>query len=196
MSLERQSPKSIEEAEATHFARYEFAKDFIKKEDLILDCPCGSWYWTFALSIGWWKCIGIDNSSIAIEHANAFFKNEKTEYVIWDMEALGLFLNVKFNLIVSFEWIEHINKQEQFLDEAKELLSDDWIFLISTPRKPHWNIFHIKELELGQFIDMLEERFAIKWIYTQIYTEIAKYDDKRDYWEYKKLNYIAICTKK
>ena len=197
MSLERQSPKSIKDAEITHLARYEFAKGFIKNnKDIMLDCPCWSWYWALALSERWWKCIGIDNSPDAIEHANVFFKNENTEYVIWDIEILSSFFDIKFDLVVSFEWIEHIHWQEQFLDEIKEILNDDWIFIISTPRKPHWNIFHVKELELDEFIDLLEARFSIKEIYTQIYTEIAKYDDRKDYSAYRKLNYIAICRKK
>ena len=59
----------------------------------------------------------------------------------------------EFDVIISFEAIEHIEEQEAFLSEVKRLLKDDGLFIVSSPNKTLYtdetgqqNPHHVKEL--------------------------------------------------
>ncbi|MDD2487145.1 MAG: class I SAM-dependent methyltransferase [Candidatus Gracilibacteria bacterium] len=195
-STERQSPETIESAEITHAARYHFAKKFLKSDQITLDAPCGTGYGTSIITQIGAKCRGIDISKDAINHANTFFSNDLNDFLVGNIEKINNYFNDRFDAVISFEGIEHISNQEDFLDGVKKILKKNGVLIISTPRKPHGNPFHIKELELEEFVNLLNYRFKVISIYTQAFTDFQPYDERKDYSIYKKLNYIAICRKK
>lgn len=47
---ERQAPITLEDAEPSHLARYQFAQSYLTPTDIVLDAPCGSGYGTCLLS--------------------------------------------------------------------------------------------------------------------------------------------------
>ena len=68
-----------------------------------------------------------------------------------------------FDLIVSFETIEHVRDPDALLDELQRVLADDGLLIVSTPNKHQYlvdNEFHEREFLHEEFVALLEARFA------------------------------------
>jgi 2-polyprenyl-3-methyl-5-hydroxy-6-metoxy-1,4-benzoquinol methylase len=115
------------------------------------------------------------------------------------MEKLGEALpaDASFDAIISFEGIEHIKNAKAFLAGAKKLLKKGGKLIISTPRKPHGSPYHLREYSLDEFSAILETEFVIEGMFGQIYTDIFELAKRTvNPGDYKKFNFIAICTVK
>jgi ubiquinone/menaquinone biosynthesis C-methylase UbiE len=96
------------------------------------------------------------------------------------MNCLNLqFKDQVFDLVVSFEVIEHLSNQELFLSEAKRVLKDSGTFIASTPNKSFYpqDFFssskeseHVRELSHLEFVQLLEDYFPSVKLYGQFYT--------------------------
>jgi hypothetical protein len=67
---------------------------------------------------------------------------------------------------ITFETIEHIAGQEQFLDELARVLEHDGVLVLSCPNKLEYsdkrnyqNEFHVKEMYRDELVRMVESRF-------------------------------------
>jgi len=192
---ERQAPKKLEDAEPSHLARYRFALDFIEEDDIVLDAPSGSGYGSLLLTEKSNKVYGIDIFPAAIEHANELFSNNNNCFFVCDMQNMSIFKDAYFDVVVSFEGIEHIKDPELFLQEVKRILKPEGRLIISTPRKPHGSPFYIIEFSLEEYKKILLKYFKIQAMYGQIYTEIFDLEEKKvDPFSYNRFNYIAVCV--
>jgi SAM-dependent methyltransferase len=77
------------------------------------------------------------------------------------------FSAAEFDRVVSFETIEHIAEQAEFLDEIKRVLKPDGVLILSCPNKAEYsdkrgftNEFHVKELYRRELEALLAPRFA------------------------------------
>jgi 2-polyprenyl-3-methyl-5-hydroxy-6-metoxy-1,4-benzoquinol methylase len=196
---ERQAPIDVTEAEPSHLARYLFALNFITAADKVLDIPCGTGYGTKLLAGKAKEVTGIDVSEKAIGHAEEFFNARNDYFKIGDMENLEAALpaDAFFDIIVSFEGIEHIGNGEIFLEQVAKHLNKGGRLIISTPRKPHGSPFHVREYSLSEFVSILEKKFVVEKMFGQIYTDIFELKDKDvDPASYKRFNFISLCTKR
>lgn len=196
-NAERQAPTTIENAEPSHLARYQFAREYIDITDAVLDAPCGSWYGTMLLSSQGSKVTGIDIDKGAIGHANEFFINDKNHFVTENIEKMSNIFpkNHIFDKIISFEWIEHVENPENFLSEISRLLKPNGLLIISTPKKPHGSPYHKTEYSLNEFQSFLLTKFKIKKMFGQIFTDIFDLSEKSiDPDLYVKFNFIAHCV--
>jgi len=153
-----------------HAIRYLFASQFISSKT-VLDAACGSGYGSAILSeSGATKVVGIDNSSEAIEYCEKNYKNENLEFKKTNCEEITL--DAEFDIAVSFETIEHLKNQDNFLAEIKRLLKDDGIFIVSTPNTknyPSGNPFHYKEFTESEFKLFLGKYFSNITLFYQFY---------------------------
>lgn len=195
---ERQAPTSLENVEPSHLVRYDFAKKFLGKEDIVLDIPCGCGYGSYLLSNYSKYVYGVDIFKNAIEHAEEFFKKENISFLKGDMQKISeKFKENYFDKIISFEGIEHIQDPDLFLKEVSKIIKKEGLFIVSTPRKPHGSPYHIIEFSLDEFKDILNKYFIIEDIYGQIFTDIFNLNSRKvDFFDYKRFNFIAICRKK
>ena len=194
---ERQAPKTAEEAEPSHLARYKFALDFIGKDDVVLDAPCGSGYGSLLLTKKSDKVYGVDIFEPAIEHANELFSNDKNCFFVCDIQDMSMFKDKYFDVVISFEGIEHIKYPNKFLQEIKRILTPEGKLIISTPRKPHGSPYHIIEFSLEEFKKILSKYFKIEATYGQIFTDIFDLEERlEDPFAYERFNYIAVCSSK
>ncbi len=170
---ERMIPGLVDnELELEHTLRYYFAQQFVT-DKIVLDAACGEGYGSAHLAKKAKSVVGIDISSNAVEHAQMVYQAKNLEYKICGVEALN-FENNFFDVIVSFETIEHVasDVQELFLQEIKRTLKDDGLLVISTPNHDVYkergeNHFHVKELTEKEFILLLSENFKFVKIYNQ-----------------------------
>jgi SAM-dependent methyltransferase len=122
------SPISIEKE---HIQRYIFASSWAKGKSC-LDIACGTGYGSqMLLDAGASKVVGIDISAEAIAFARKAFSKTIT-FIISNAEVYN---EGKYDLIVSFETIEHLENRERFLLNLYEMLENDGILMISTPNK-------------------------------------------------------------
>ncbi|RLI48415.1 MAG: hypothetical protein DRP09_21470, partial [Candidatus Thorarchaeota archaeon] len=147
-----------------HLHRYAFATQFVKGKD-VLDMACGEGYGSYMLSKEANYVIGIDIDEKIIKHANNKYAQNNLKFVQGSILEVPL-KNKKFDVIVCFEALEHIEEHEKFLFEVKRLLKDNGIFIVSTPnkyiytdRRNYKNPFHCKELYFEEFKNLLKRYF-------------------------------------
>jgi len=146
-----------------HLARYEFAREFVRGKK-VLDVACGSGYGSAMLKeAGAVKVLGIDISSETIAYARANFQNEGIDFVVGDAEDLSSYRD--FDVVVSFETIEHLQHPEKFLQEIARASAPEGSLIISTPRRERegspGNPFHVKEWTEDEFAVLLSQHFHL-----------------------------------
>ncbi|MEI6123991.1 MAG: glycosyltransferase [Bacteroidota bacterium] len=150
-----------------HWHRYLFASEFVK-DKRVLDIASGDGYGCSILGKTAKDVIGVDNSPEAISWASQNYKYENINFIEGSCANIPIVGEYVFDIIVSFETIEHIGSEEQqlFFNEIKRLLKPDGILMISTPNKKFYsdkegysNEFHLKEFYREEFELFLKKYF-------------------------------------
>lgn len=153
---------------ADHYIRYNFAKDYCKNK-VVLDIACWSWYGTNILSSFAKEIIGMDISKEAIYYNNSNYNLQNGKFVLYDW-IKNPYEDKYFDIITSFETIEHIVEYEIFLKELNRVLNNNWTLLISTPNfkwEVYKNKYHVSNFTYNTFIETISKYFNIKHIYYQ-----------------------------
>ena len=116
---------------ALHLKRYEFARSWCG-ERTVLDAGCGVGYGTAHLAEVAASVVGVDRDEDAISYARERYARPNVEFRVGnllDLDAAG----DSFDVVCSFETIEHLDDVEAFLAEVVRVLRPDGVFLVSTP---------------------------------------------------------------
>lgn len=157
-----------------HYARYNFASNFCE-DKIVLDVACGVGYGSYHLTKNSAKSvIGVDISKDAITYAKAHYADQKIEFMEGDAADLP-FPDNFFDVIVSFETIEHIREYKKYLSECKRVLKEGGVFICSSPNKRNENTLnphHIREFYLDEFYEMMNDNFRDVELFGQLYSSI------------------------
>ncbi len=176
-TVERVVPGELswEEFGLEHQQRYEFYNSFYSGKK-ILDAACGSGYGSFHISkSGASSVLGVDISGESVSLAQKKYINSKLEFRKADCSDLRI-LNDNFDVIVSFETLEHLNDPKLFIKSAAEILNPGGYFICSTPNKMrlsgagHINQYHLNELNYPDFYKAMSDNFEIDSCYHQTET--------------------------
>jgi SAM-dependent methyltransferase len=147
-----------------HLHRYAIAQK-ITKNKVVLDIASGEGYGSFLLSKSATRVFGVDIDERSINHAKGKYASSKNiEFHIGSTDAIPL-EDKSVDVVISFETIEHHAKHDLMMQEVSRVLKTDGILLISSPEKSIYserdpnNIYHIKELILSDFSDLLNRNF-------------------------------------
>jgi O-antigen biosynthesis protein len=144
---------------AEHLVRYRLAAQLAPSRR-VLDVACGEGYGTALLAArGARSAVGVDVDEPTITHAR--LNHREAEFVLGDVRELP-FEDATFELVVSFETIEHVPNAERALVELKRVTAEDGLLLVSTPNKHQYlveNEFHEREFFHEEFLALLHERF-------------------------------------
>jgi SAM-dependent methyltransferase len=162
---ERVIPGQVEDdLWAEHIARYAFAARLAAGKR-VLDLGCGTGYGTAELAKLATEAVGVDIAPEAIEYASAHYSSARFVQV----PATELpFPDATFDLIASFELIEHLSNYRSLLAQAARVLRPTGLFVVSTPNKLYYaeargaagpNPFHEHEFEFAEFEASLREFF-------------------------------------
>jgi SAM-dependent methyltransferase len=187
MAIERIVPETVEwEAYyANHICRYRFAKDIIENLSLtkILDAACGVGYGSHYLaSNSKWDVKAIDRSDEALTIAKKKFTLPNISFLKDDCHTLEVASTfAPYDVIVSFETLEHLPKPALFLKNCFANLKNAGKLIISTPNQIvssptelNWE-FHEKEYTAFELYDLLsQEGFSNIEIYGQQITSTGK----------------------
>jgi ubiquinone/menaquinone biosynthesis C-methylase UbiE len=172
---ERFTPECVREIWYEHYHRYAFAKRLVAGKD-VLDAACGEGYGSNMLVKVAKSVTGLDIDSNTIKHAQNKYKSDNLTYIEGSCSALP-FENSSFDVVISFETLEHLEHQQQMLAEFNRVLRNDGILIISTPDKKHYsdatgfvNEFHVKELYKNEFEQLLNSYWSQQVWYSQAMT--------------------------
>ena len=149
-----------------HWHRYHFAARSVAGKR-VLDVACGEGYGAALLAESAAHVTGADLSSAAIAHAKAAYAAiANLDFVCAPCTELPL-AAATIDVAVSFETIEHIAKQTEFLEELARVLTPEGLIILSCPNKLEYsdkrgfaNEFHVKELYRDELAALVAKRFA------------------------------------
>jgi SAM-dependent methyltransferase len=159
---------------AIHFSRYIFASQYCRGKT-ILDAGCGGGDGSKYLSEYAESVIAVDVSAEAVDYATSHYHAPNLEYKIGDVEHLE-FDDCSFDVVVSFEVIEHLKQPLVYLQEIVRVLKPAGVFIVSTPNAPqHIDSpdfpFHQQEFTRHELDAMLHGCFGEVKLFGQGYKE-------------------------
>jgi len=175
-----------------HLVRYKFVKGFLKPTDYVLDIACGTGYGTRMLSDFCRGVTGVDINPDTVAYAYKNYGGANRDFQQGDI------LNIKgqYDIIVCYETIEHVNKEEGLLaiENLKKCLKPKGLLFISTPKKlPKEELSkgrsecHLYEYTYEDFSALLGNFFERPVIFSQT-DEIITIGNYKAVW-----TYIGVC---
>lgn len=166
---ERSIPQLTEQyVHLFHLTRYRYASEHICQLGEVLDVGCGAGYGAALLARSAGHVTAIDVSQEAISFAQEYYPADNLDYLCGDWRVA--FDDRPYNAIVSFEFLEHIDEQEQFVGAVRNQLADKGIFIVSTPNErlsSGQNPYHRRELTIDEFEKLLRSYFGSIMIFGQ-----------------------------
>jgi SAM-dependent methyltransferase/GT2 family glycosyltransferase len=147
-----------------HYHRYLFSLQFCAGQS-VLDIASGEGYGSALIASVARQVTGVDISPQAVDHANRNYGSRNLSFRVGDVCAIPA-ADASFDVVVSFETIEHVTSHVEFLEEIRRVLKPGGILLMSSPNKDVYsaageaaNPFHLKELNAQEFQDLLISHF-------------------------------------
>ena len=149
-----------------HLFAYEFAQKNISEHSAILEIGCGEGYGTNLLSKKF-MITGLDIYEQVINHASEKYGSATCKFLLFNGEKIPYPANT-FDAVVSFQVIEHIKDDINFVSEVFRVLKRKGVFLITTPNRHYrlkpgqkpWNRFHEREYDSQDFFNVLNSKFC------------------------------------
>ncbi len=172
-----------------HIDRYVFAAGIAENRDA-LDVACGTGYGVDCLAEkGAGRVVGVDVSLEAVNYARERFGHgARVSFVCADGVVLP-FADCSFDVVVSFETLEHIRAYRKFLAECRRVLRERGLLVCSTPNRRVFsprlakplNPFHVKEFWPEEFVRLLRRFFGSITLYGQCDVTLADNSVERRY---------------
>ncbi len=152
-----------------HLQRYEFATRWAAERD-VLDWACGGGFGSYVLAAsGARQVLGADIAEDALAYARSHYQRGNLTFASADaLQAPPA--KAAFDLVVSFETIEHVREPSRFIDNiaaslrpgGRLLLSAPNVFLHSRrPDHPIHNEFHVHEPTYEELVAWVGQRFEV-----------------------------------
>lgn len=156
-----------------HASRYEWVGRHVKGK-YVLDAACGAGFGgDILIKSGAGYVAGLDQAVSAVVAAKEEFSAEKNAYLTGDATNLP-FAADTFDVITSFETIEHVPNCRALLREFRRILKRDGVLYCSTPNKAvtspdgdPTNPYHFQEFTESELDRVLSEVFVDVRIFGQ-----------------------------
>jgi SAM-dependent methyltransferase len=160
-----------------HVARYELARRFVRPGDRVLDAACGLGYGSRLLADATLagSVLGVDVDDWAIRYATDHYgrSHGRLSFDVRDLTALDDIEPASFDVIVSFETIEHLAGPEAFLEQCRRLLTPGGRFVCSVPNQ--WldehgvdpNPHHLHVFDRDRLEELCRRHFLLEHVYGQ-----------------------------
>jgi len=213
---ERFTPECVREIWYEHWHRYVFARAFAQGRR-VLDAACGEGYGSAMLAASAASVLGVDIAESAIAHARQRYAQQANlRFEQGDCTALTCG-DAQFDLIVSFETLEHVAAQEELIAGFARALAPGGLLIVSSPDKRTYseksgfrNEFHVRELYRDELLDLLRPHFPFVRLYGQkllfqsaiwaldggadaAQVATSREGEPRAGFDYEPLYYIAVC---
>jgi SAM-dependent methyltransferase len=170
---ERFTPECAREIWYEHWHRYQFASALASGKR-VLDAACGEGYGSALLAATARSVLGMDIADGAVRHARQRYGQfANLTFEQGDCTALAP-VDVPYDLIVSFETLEHVAAQEALVAGFARALADDGVLVVSSPDKRTYsdatgfrNEFHVRELYRDELLALLTAHFPTVRLFGQ-----------------------------
>ena len=166
--VELRADASIEERclQAIHLKAYEEAALVATGRD-VLDLGCNTGYGTVRISSVARRVVGADVSARAIDAARSRPDGDRVDWTVIDDDRLP-FAADSFDLVTSFQVIEHVDDPLPWLREICRVLRPGGTAILTTPNAAirldagmtPWNRFHVREYSAAELDRLLGQAFA------------------------------------
>lgn len=170
---ERYHPDQPREMAYEHWHRYAFARELAGGRR-VLDIACGEGYGAALLAGEAASVLGIDACAAAVAHARHRYAAPKLEFRQGDATKLDELATACFDLVVSFETLEHLADHDALLAGLARVLKPEGLLLVSTPDRRNYsdqrdyrNPHHVRELYRHEFEALLGRHFPVWRLYGQ-----------------------------
>lgn len=176
---ERVLPDDQDVNYSLHRARYEFISPLVTGLD-VLDVGCGTGYGAEVLLDAQARTyVGVDVAPDAVAFAHAKYPHSSASFAQMDGLSLGFALD-SFDLICSFEVIEHVPDEHSYLREMARVVKQEGTYIVSTPNRqarnvgaspidgPPLNPFHVREYALEELQSLLARYWDSVTIWGQL----------------------------
>jgi SAM-dependent methyltransferase len=152
-----------------HAASYRFAEQFCAGRRVI-DLGCGSGYGAARIaSIAEWV-EGVDISAEAVAFARARYEVPNLCFSEIAPDGPLPFPCGSFDVVLSFQVIEHVSNVNFYLREARRVLKPGGVLLVVTPDRQHrlfpwqkpWNRWHLREYSAAQLGGAVAHEFVVE----------------------------------
>lgn len=149
-----------------HLFAYEFAKRKALENNLVLEIGSGEGYGTSLISQNVSKIIGLDVDPATVSNASSKYGSERCMFRTYDGVSVP-YAPDTFDIVISFQVIEHIENVPLYISEVYRVLRDNGIFILTTPNRIYrlkpgqepWNKYHIREFYPHEVRNVLETKF-------------------------------------
>lgn len=148
-----------------HYHRYLVAQRFVDGRR-VLDLASGEGYGSALLSQRAAHVTGLEIDAATVAHSRTVYSANNLEFVEGSMLDLSRFPDGSFDVVTCFEALEHVVEHDQLLAGVSRVLSDDGVFLTSTPDRLIYNEalhqhnpHHVRELSHDEFDELLTRYF-------------------------------------
>ena len=149
-----------------HLYAYDFVKNIVTKDSLVLEVGCGEGYGSYLLSQYVKKIVGLDIDAETINHASNKYLSQSCTFEIYDGVNIPYKENT-FDAVISFQVVEHIHDDMNYISEIHRILKQRSTFIITTPNRAYrlkpgqrpWNRFHVREYSAISLKDLLSSTF-------------------------------------
>jgi len=155
-----------------HLHRYAMALELAAGKN-VLDIACGEGYGSHLMADTAGAVTGVDIDESTVKSASEKYRHDKLKFLVGSAAKIPC-ADHSFDLVVSFETIEHHDQHEEMMSEIKRVLKPDGILLISSPDKKYYsdepgykNPYHVKELYKHEFEALLKKHFPSTHFYAQ-----------------------------
>ena len=174
MSLERIDPILREDLYCVdHLLRYALGIPLCKGKR-VLDAACGVGFGAVLLARQRAKeVVGLDNSEDGIRLCQERWELENLRFVCQDLESLEAGETGSFDLITSFETLEHVKDPARVLSQFKQVLNEGGVLLGSVPGKTDRyedNAFHLHYFDEDSLRSVLADHFQNVAIFGQSFS--------------------------
>jgi 2-polyprenyl-3-methyl-5-hydroxy-6-metoxy-1,4-benzoquinol methylase len=138
----------------------------------VLDVGCGYGYGSYMLSLNARRVVGIDEYEEAIQTAKARYMRKNLDF--HHAEAIDyLSGSQRYDLVVMFEVIEHVARQDLLLQLVQNALNRGGHLLLSTPNRRYTpfyrrNPYHVHEFLPRELLNLVEKYFTVEHFYGQV----------------------------
>lgn len=162
---------SLSDIDGLHLVKYKFALDFCRGKKL-LEIGCGTGYGSNYLAENGVKIItACDVDPSAISFARRHNPHSNINFLEADVEKLEL--AEKYDVVVAFEVIEHLQQPEKLITIAKKSLKKGGFLILSTPNKTYSsfdgsrpsNPYHVYEYYPNELEQLLDKYFETVNLY-------------------------------
>ena len=169
-----------------HLHRYYSIAPVLKNKK-VLDIACGEGYGSAIISSYAASSIGVDLDQEVINEAKTKYAEINNLSFICGSAASIPCEDDSFDVVVSFETIEHLSEemQEQFMNEIKRVMVPGGVLIMSTPNKDNYTIrynninpFHKHEFNENEYTQFINKHFKHYVLYNQGFEVVGIIDNQ------------------